>query len=425
MGKIILKNKLTNETIELEGNIQTVPDNWEIMKDKVTTIKKNANGDGSFYFSDTLQKWIGQIQPPNGGKRITVTQRKNETKTECKKRYENIKAKINNGTYIEKSKDTLYAIIKRHIDQKHKDGILSSSSHQRNLETLEQLNKTCKNFIHKSIQKVTIEDIEDAKEEIKKYGTSCIDKQWQLLRTGFKVAYSRRKIQFNIMDDITLSKPISCKVFKPREALTILEEKRLREILNNEEKDHKYRDIVMMQLETGMRIGEVLARTLDDVNFKENTFHIWNTLIKDGSYKIEIGEHTKIYNKKTRIDKGERTIPLSTEVLKIITKLQNNSIRNIHNLLFWDYSKNTFVSGSEINSWLYRINVKYKISNKNFSTHTLRHTRITRLQEAGISLPVIQSLVGHVEGSKITNDVYTSVSLDFINNELMKIKGDK
>ena len=38
------------------------------------------------------------------------------------------------------------------------------------------------------------------------------------------------------------------------------------------------------------------------------------------------------------------------------------------------------------------------------------------------ALVVLQSLVGHVEGSNITNDIYTSVSIDFMKQELEKIK---
>ena len=34
---------------------------------------------------------------------------------------------------------------------------------------------------------------------------------------------------------------------------------------------------------------------------------------------------------------------------------------------------------------------------------------------------VIQALVGHVEGSTITNDIYTSVSVDFMKQELDKM----
>lgn len=91
-------------------------------------------------------------------------------------------------------------------------------------------------------------------------------------------------------------------------------------------------------------------------------------------------------------------------------------------MIFWDYKKNTFISNGEINSWLNRINKKYKITNKPLSTHVLRHTRITRWREVGIDMKVIQYWVGHVEGSNITDDVYISLTEDFIKQEYSKIK---
>ena len=62
-------------------------------------------------------------------------------------------------------------------------------------------------------------------------------------------------------------------------------------------------------------------------------------------------------------------------------------------------------------------NAKHKIA-PNLSSHILRHTRITRMQEEHIPLPVIQYLVGHVQGSNITNDVYTTIDLNFVKKEL-------
>lgn len=425
MKKIILKNKLTNELLELEGTISVIPDGWELIEEKKVkngSSKKNANGDGSFYFSETLQKWIGQIQPLDGGKRITITQRKNETKTECKRRYEEAKAKVFNGTYIKKSTDTLYKILERHIEQKYKDGITSPRSYKRNTETLKQVEKTCKNFVYKPIQKVVIENIEDAKPLIREYAPNTIDKIWGMINCGFRIAHSRKKITFNIMEDDTLAKPISLKKTKQVPALTIDEENRLRSIFNNEEKDHKYRDIILLQLNTGMRIGEVLARTLDDFNEKQLSLHIWNTITRDDNDKIIIGEHTKVYDKKNQIDKGERTIPLDNESKKIILNIKNSSLKNIYNLLFWDYKDNCLISDGEVNSYLDRLNAKYHIIKDDLSTHVLRHTRITRMQEAEIPLVVIQYIVGHVEGSKITNNVYTSVSYDFAVNALTKAK---
>ena len=223
------------------------------------------------------------------------------------------------------------------------------------------------------------------------------------------------------MDDETLIKPISIKETKKIEALSIKEEKQLRKILNTKEINHKYRNIVLLQLDTGMRIGEVLARSKDDIDFKNNTLNIHNTLTKDKEGKTILGRHTKTYNKRTGIDSGKRTISLNDEVKQILTEQTKNKITNINNLLFWDYDTNSFISYYEINSWLKRLNKKYKITNLDLSSHNLRHTYITRLREAGVDIKIIQYLVGHVEGSSITDNVYTSISKEFIESELQKI----
>lgn len=425
MQEIILKNKLTNETKKIKCDDISIfkSTDWEVIYCEDVNIKntkKKGNGEGTLYYSETLQKWVGQYSI--NYKRKTMTQRKNEGVNEFKKRFRDTLASIDNGTYIERNNETLYEIIDRHIEQKFKDKITSARSYKRNKETLKAIEKTCSNFIHKPVQKITPEDIEDAKPLISEYSSEVIDKIWGILKIGFKIAISRRKIRFNIMDDVTLTKPISNKKKIKKEALTIKEEKALRDVLNNQEKNHKYRDIVLTQLNTGMRIGEVLARSLTDANLKKNSLHIWNTLTQDENYKIIISEHTKIYDKKNQIDRGERTIPLDKEVKEIILKIKNSNLKNIYNLLFWDYEKNTFISPAEINSWLRRLNKKYKITNKSLTTHILRHSRITRLQEAGVLLVVIQYFVGHVEGSKDTNDTYTTVSFDFAKSELKKVK---
>lgn len=391
------------------------------MERKNKKTKSVGNGEGSLYYSETLQCWIYQYV--YNGKRKTLKQRKNEQSREFKKRVTNLKSSIDNGIYVETNKDTLLMILERFIEQKNKDGITSDRTYLRDTNTLEQIKKACSTWINKPIQKVTVENIEDSKENMRKYSNSTIDKIWILLKKGFKIAYSRRKISYNIMEDETLIKPISTKAPRVVTSLSQKEEKRLLEVLNLNE--HKYNDILLLQLYTGMRIGEVLALSKDCINLKNNTITVYRTITRDKHDKVILGKHTKTYDKKNGIDKGKRTFPMKPNVRKIIQKLYSDKITNINNLLFWDYNRNFFITDGEINCYLSRLNAKYKIldnENETLSSHRLRHTFVTRCQENGLNLPVIQKLVGHIEGSKITNNVYTDISFDFITQELKKIK---
>lgn len=387
--------------------------------------KSVNNGEGSLYYSEALEKFVFQYYVKGDSKRKTIKQKKNETATAFKKRVTALKNSLNNDTYIQKSKDTLLQIIERHIEQKKNDRIICDISYKRNLDTLEQLKACCKDFIEKPIQKITIEEIEDSKIKISSYGKSCIDKIWGMLNKGFEIAFARRKIPFNIMLDPILTKPISAKETKKVESLTISEQQKLEELLDNELRNHKYRNIVKLQLLTGMRIGELLARSFNDYNKADNTLYIWNTLTKDKKEKVILGKHTKTYNKKTGVDKGKRILPLDSEARKIIAEETSGKLSNIYNLIFWNYKKNKFINGNEINSWLDRINKKYHITPQKLHNHILRHTRITRWREAGIDMSVIQYWAGHVEKSNITEDVYFTLSPEFIQKELEKYNAYK
>ena len=390
------------------------------MERKNKKTKSVGNGEGSLYYSDKLKCWIFQYYDTQG-KRQTMKQKKKETTRDFKARVTKLKNDIYSGSYIVTSDIALHDILEQHIKQKLEDGITEETSYKRDLETLSQIKSCCNSFIYKPIQKITVEDIENSKSNIRKYSKSCIDKIWRLLKKAFKIAYSRRKIMYNIMEDETLTKPISKSPQITIEALSIKEEQNLHSCLKNSS-NPKYNDIILLQLYTGMRIGEVLALSKDCIDLTANTITVYRTLSKDKNNKVIMGLHTKTYDKKTGIDRGKRTFPMKPCIRTIINKLLNEKITNMYNLLFWDYNDNDFIKPYEINSFLSRLNKKYHICDFSLSTHNLRHTFITRCQEQGMPLVVLQSLVGHIEGSNITNDIYTSVSIDFMKQELEKIK---
>ena len=380
--------------------------------------KSVGNGEGSLYYSETLERWVYQYYVEGESGRKTMTQKKNETSKEFKARVTDLKNKLNNGTFIGKSKDTFIQILKKHIEQKYKDNLTGDSSYERDLYTLKQIEKTCKNFINKPIQKITADDIEEAKDEIRKYSNNSINKIWRFLYKTFSIAVSRRKIIFNPMDDESLNKPISNNKTKEIEALTVEEERKVNEYLDNISNKEQYKLITLLQLNTGMRIGEILALSLDCINLEKNTITVYRTLTKkEGVYVL--GEHTKTYNRKTNIDKGKRTFPMTPKTREIIKEILQYNIANINKLLFWDYNRNSLILPKRVNDFLNTLNKE--ISIQNFTTHKLRHTFITRCQEKGIPLVVIQAMVGHIEGSTVTNDTYTSVSLEFMNEQITKI----
>ena len=296
--------------------------------------------------------------------------------------------------------------------------MIGDSTYTRDLGTKEQIKKTCSNFINKPIHLITVDDIEDAKDNIREYSNNSINKIWRLLYKTFNIALSRRKITFNPMNDETLNKPISKKETKRIQSLTIDEEQKLIECLNLANVNEQYKQIVLLQLNTGMRIGEILALSSDCIDLEKNTITVYRTLTKKNN-KYILGKHTKTYNRRTNIDKGKRTFPMTSETKKIISDILRQKISNIHNLLFWDYQRNSLILPKRINDFLDSLN-NNNISNY-LKTHTLRHTFITRCQEKSIALVVTQAMVGHIEGSSITSDTYTSVSLDFMKQEIKKI----
>lgn len=384
--------------------------------------KEVGNGEGTLYKSEALNCLVFQYW--HNGKRHTLKQKKNEKNKDFKARVTKIKNDINTNTYIEQSTVSLYQILNEHIENKHNSGITQERTYKRDKDSLKLLEKCCKDFIKKPIQKVTILDIKRSlpnmieqefintktKEKyIKIYSQNVIDKGFALLKKGFKIATSERIILYNNMDNESIQKPKSKKETLKVEALTIEEEKKLINTLKKS--NHKYNNIILLCLYTGLRIGEVLALSRENINLKENTLTVERSLTRDKNDKVILGKTTKT-------KKGKRVIYLNKNSKLLLNKILNCKIANIYNLLFYDYENNFFITPNEINCFLQRLNEKEKIC-KHIHTHMLRHTYATRCIEAGMSAKVLQQNLGHKK-IQTTLDTYTSVFNKFNQDENKK-----
>ena len=153
------------------------------------------------------------------------------------------------------------------------------------------------------------------------------------------------KTMFKVMNEFKrVEKPKSEYVSHKRKSLTIEEERKLVEYLNNvsyEECSYKY--LLLWQLTTGMRIGETLVLDYKkDIILSENKVEIRKTQTKDDKGNIIIGDTTKTEN-------GRRTLTMNNISRQIMEKALEHKIKNKNNLLFCTKDGNMHLENS-INS---------------------------------------------------------------------------
>ncbi|NAS17077.1 tyrosine-type recombinase/integrase [Clostridium butyricum] len=156
----------------------------------------------------------------------------------------------------------------------------------------------------------------------------------------------------------------------------------------------------LLAVKCGLRVGEILGLTWDNINFLNNTLKIdkqWNK--KNGKFTFTAPKTKNSY----------REIPFSNEVKNELLEFKNNFPINIDNRILKRKSKDSF------SSELIRT---YKHVGFDISVHELRHTYATNLISNGMDFKTAAQLLGH--DVEQTMKTYSHVNDDML-SEARKI----
>ena len=209
-----------------------------------------------------------------------------------------------------------------------------------------------------------------------------------------------------------------------------MEQKEIRTLTQNEQKQflevckgHRLEALYTLALATGMRRGEVLALTWDNIDFKKKTI-----LVKSSVSRINDPDTntTDFVFSSPKTQAGRRSIPLMDSLIPIlkahkerqdIEKSQAGSAWNERNLVFCS-TVGKVIEPRRIAVEMERLTKMAGLDH--FTFHSLRHSFATRMLEANVSAKVVQDILGHTDVT-LTLNTYSHVIGTTAHEQIAKI----
>lgn len=160
---------------------------------------------------------------------------------------------------------------------------------------------------------------------------------------------------------------------------------------------------------TGIRKGECLALTWNDIDFKNNTLTV-NKTISVGLNNKQIIQDPKSFNSFRTISIDTNTMMIlkkwKTEQASMLLKFGHNSM-NKNQLLFSTASRNKMYTLSKPRTILKKVCDKNNF--KFIHIHGFRHTHASLLFESGVTMESVKERLGHSD-IQTTVNIYTHIT---------------
>ena len=345
---------------------------------------------------------------PSGRRKLkTVT---GDSQKEVKWKLEQIKKDLLMDNIVDISNLTIPELAKMVNDNQKILNQKDTSAHTRTAYSIRNIEDSAIGQI--PIQKITERQLSAFYSTlIDKYSDSSIKKIYTQINVAYKKAIKMNIVKANINEDIP--RPKSKLKTRKVNALTIEQQKQVVDALITDNRE-PYKTMLLLSLFTGMRMGEVGALYLSDIDFENATISIERTLTRGDKDIYIIGESAKT-------EAGTRTIKVIPYVIDLLSDYVNSFYKKRKDKLIFTRNDN-LITVSQVNSYYKRLITRYKISDTadDFNQHQLRHTYATRSIESGMSAKVLQKKLGHTD-IKVTMNTYADVFSQFEDTEDEKL----
>ena len=238
---------------------------------------------------------------------------------------------------------------------------------------------------NKKINEITHDDIQLVFNNMNTKARSTVEKVQITLNQIMKNAKEDGFIDNNVMDS---SRYVMSKKVEQREALTISNIHSIIEEINK--LDDKDRLLLSIILYTGLRRGEILALTWNDIDLENKIIHVKHSITFKNNQPVVCGTKSKA---------GVRDVPLIPELYSVLAQCQDKEGYIIKN------NRDPELPMTEKSYQRTWERISKKIDLHGATAHIFRHTFAT-LMEPYTDVKTLQGIMGHAD-IKTTMNRYT------------------
>ena len=333
-----------------------------------------------------------------------------KTQKETQQKAEELRVKLNKGIDISAQRDTFSAWCDRWLIIRRTEA--STAQYDLSEARAEVLKERLGRF---RLMDITAADLQQVINELaarnprtgKPSAKKTLGDYKQTMRQIFRAAIEARAIDYNPAEYVRIPQNAPS---EQRRAITDTERSWI------ENTPHRAQTAAMLMLYAGLRRGEVVALTWNDIDFDSGTI----TINKSVTYKGDEPRHIKA----PKTEAGVRVVPMPRKLIEYLSDVPRTSLLVVTSVKGHQMTESAWKRMWE--SYMNVLNVVHGYSEEArkrfnpekgglpmviqpFTPHCLRHTYCTMLYEAGVDPLVAKELMGHSD-IKTTLGIYTHLS---------------